>query len=121
MALRNGRSVYVDGSAAVIFTVQRGPTSLSDLLGRHFADNGWLPRATQYMNPHLPTSFALGWRTLPVGVLTLDRGGAPVTREPYGWTGEWENDRGAVVYSLHSEGCEIRVTRPTCRGVRLTC
>ena len=62
VAIRDDRYLYVDGSASVSFTLtsdrQRALTHVVD----HFERLGWRPRATQYMNPHLPTSFGSGWR-----------------------------------------------------------
>jgi len=105
LALKNGRSIYVDGSSAVVFSISADRQRVSDLLIRHFASEGWRHRTTQRLNPSFPTSFEGGWERHCGCVFRRD-----LPREPYfKWRGEWENDRGdEVSYAVEGLGNHLR-------------
>jgi hypothetical protein len=111
VASRNGRSVYVDRTAAVAFTITIDRERLSGALVEHFAQLGWRQRQMQHVNPQRPTSFASGWRIVGNGLLISMPGGRPLpAREPYyQWRGEWEEAEGNLLeYAVGGEGREIR-------------
>lgn len=100
VSVRNGRSIYVDGSAAVVFTIDIDPQELSRRLIQHFATSRWHQRNYQFMNPGLATSFELGWR--------VTHGGPPY--EPWReWEGEWDDENGGVLtYVAGGKGHQLR-------------
>ncbi len=99
--ITKGRSIYVDGSAAVVFSIAIKCDDVATNITAHFAQTEWRPRATQYLNPQLATSFSSGCQRRGGGLIPP---GARVPVEPYiEWTGEWENGRGDVV-SYHVGG-----------------
>jgi hypothetical protein len=108
--VRDGRSIYIDGTGAVAFTISAPREELSTRLVEHFAAEGWRQRATQHLNPEIPTSFEIGWQSQCACVVALDAEGKPVQREPYHkWHGEWENAQGDIVeYMLGGEGERLR-------------
>ena len=63
ITMKAGPSVFQDGSAAVVFTMD-GPDrqKFTTALIEHFELAGWRQRAHQWLNPHLATSFSAGWR-----------------------------------------------------------
>jgi len=94
----NGRSIYVDGSGAVAFSITAACDAIATIVTEHFEHTQWQPRPTQLLNPGIATSFGHGCRPSGGGVLTLDSRGLPIRRGLYvGWHGEWENDRGDMV------------------------
>jgi hypothetical protein len=105
LALMNGRSIYADGSSAVVFSISAERQHVSDLLVRHFASEGWRQRKTQRLNPSLPTSFDGGWERHCGCVFGQD-----LPHDPYfKWRGEWENDRGdQVSYAIEGVGNHLR-------------
>ena len=107
--VRDGRSIYVDGSGAVTFTIAAPREGLSARLVEHFAGGEWRQRSTQHLNPQIPTSFAIGWQSQCACIAALDSQGTPVEREPYHkWHGEWENEQGDIVeYMLGGEGEQL--------------
>jgi len=93
--IRNGRSIYVDGSGAVAFGIAVNCDDVARDITEHFAPTEWRPRSTQYLNPQLATSFSSGCQPHGGGVTPL---GSTVPPEPYiEWRGEWENARGDIV------------------------
>jgi len=96
--ITNGRSIYVDGSGAVVFSIAIKCDDAIRQISEHFAQTEWRPRSTQYLNPHLATSFSSGCQRHGGGVILLDSNGRPIPPEPYNeWVGEWENGRGDIV------------------------
>ena len=111
IAIKNRRSIYMDGSAAIVFSIESGREELSDAIVSHFANVDWHPRSTQDLNPGLPTSFERGWETTGGGGLVpLGPEGEAVRAKPYyQWNGEWENARGDIVrYMLGGQGRQLR-------------
>jgi hypothetical protein len=110
IAIQNGRSIYVDGSAAVGFSINIEREQLSERIVRHFAEAGWRQRKTRYLNPYLPTSFARGWENRGRGLIVAHPPDRRMSYEPYfEWHGEWQNQRGAVVsYALGGLGRQLR-------------
>jgi hypothetical protein len=100
VSIQRGRSLYVDGTAHVSFSVTGERHKLAAALICHFTTSGWRQRTTQYMNPRFATSFKDGWHPE----------GKPILREPqYEWRGEWEDPLGNIVaYSLAAEGRLVR-------------
>ena len=95
LLIKNGRSVYVDGSGAVVFTVAIKCDDVATKLIEHFEQTEWRPRATQYLNPQMATSFSSGCQRHGGGVIPP---GSTIPPEPYiEWRGEWENSRGDIV------------------------
>ena len=93
--IRNGRSIYVDGSGAVAFSIAIKCDDVVRNITEHFAQTEWRPRSTQYLNPQLATSFSSGCQRHGGGVIPP---GSTVPLEPYiEWRGEWENERGDIV------------------------
>jgi len=110
IALRDGRSVYEDGSAAVRFEITGDRDDVTNQIIRYFEKLEWRQRPTQYMNTHIATSFDAGWQGQCACILVLDAQGNPVVRPKlYRWQGGWENKSGDVVtYSLYAEGGHVR-------------
>ena len=110
VATENGRSVFVDGSASVLFELRGERESLSSRIVDHFAVLGWRERPVQYLNPTIPTSFAEGWNRRESGILHFDAQGRVVIPDPlYLWHGEWEDSVGnVVVYNLSAHGEQLR-------------
>jgi hypothetical protein len=100
--VKDGRSVYWDGSGSVTFDVDTNPEPLSASVVAHFAGTEWQPRATQYLNPQMATSFERGWQSRCSCVIQVDANDNPLPhREYHEWEGEWQNARGdIVVYHL---------------------
>jgi hypothetical protein len=106
-----GRSSYSDGGAGAVFTIDRSDREeLTGALIAHFEMAGWRQRAQQWLNPHLATSFATGWRGICGCVRLTDIHGKPVPRERwFEWIGEWEDTHGNVIaYRLTAMGTSIR-------------
>jgi hypothetical protein len=125
VAVRDGRSIYVDGTSAVVFSIDAQRRHVSDQLVRHFAREGWRQRKTQFMNPSQATSFDGGWEHRCGCVLVRDSAGRSAPGDPYyEWRGEWENDSGDLVsYVLGGPGDHLRgyasyLSREVVRGVR---
>lgn len=110
MLIRDGRSLYADGSRAVVFRIAAGCDEVATQVSEHFGQTEWRPRSTQYLNPQLATSFIGGCQSTGGGVLQLDSNGRPIPPKPYNeWRGEWENGRGDVVsYVVGGTGQQLR-------------
>jgi hypothetical protein len=107
VAIKNGRSIYVDGTGSVVFSMVLSCDNVAKDLRGHFARTEWRPRATQYLNPQIATSFDSGCERHGGGAIPL---GSVVAPEPFiGWRGEWENGRGDIVsYSFGGIGQRMR-------------
>ena len=105
--IRNGRSIYVDGSGAVVFSIAIKCDDVVRNITEHFAQTEWRPRSTQYLNPQLATSVSSGCQRHGGGVIPP---GSTVPLEPYiEWRGEWENGRGDIVsYVVGGRGQQQR-------------
>jgi len=95
----NGRSVYVDGSGAIFFTVS-DCDSIARAVIDHFARPTWRQRSTRELSPATPIPFARECRTATGGggIIQLDAKGQlipPMT--VVSWFGEWETERGDIV------------------------
>jgi hypothetical protein len=108
--VRNGRSIYIDGSGAVVFSIAIKCDDAVRQITEHFAQTEWRPRSTQYLNPHLATSFSSGCQRHGGGVIPQDSIGRPIPPEPDNeWHGEWENGRGDIVsYVVGGTGQQLR-------------
>lgn len=108
--VKNGRSVYVDSTSAVGFSVNSDREDLSAEVVRHFAAMEWRPRDRQSRNPQNSTSFEEGWQGRCACVIQMDSEGKVIPQETfYEWHGEWENTRGDVVtYRLAGQGRQLR-------------
>jgi hypothetical protein len=104
--IKNGRSIYVDGTAGVTFRIAADPEELSRGIVQHFAATTWRPRGTEYLNPQDATSFERGWDVRYGGAIA----GRTTPHEPYRqWHGEWEDERGNIVtYHLGGIGHQLR-------------
>jgi hypothetical protein len=105
-AIENGRSIYIDGSASVVFRIQSDRDVLSSGIVKRFVARGWRERQTQYLNPEVPTSFQGGWQGHD-GVGDTHR---TVSDDPYRrWHDEWTDECGNIVtYSIGGQGRELR-------------
>ena len=103
----NGRSINVDGSGAMVFSVALGCEEVAKDIRGHFAQTEWRPRATQYLNPQIPTSFNSGCRSHGGGAIPP---GSAIPPERFSeWRGEWENERGDIVtYIVGGIGQQMR-------------
>jgi hypothetical protein len=117
--MRNGRSIYVDGTADVVFAIEGDREELSRRIVNHFAAPDWehfgapiwRPRYTHYLNPQQPTSFVTGWRVYGGGGRPEPADVDPaVANEPYRrWHVEWEDERGNLItYDLGGQGPRLR-------------
>jgi hypothetical protein len=108
--IRDGRSIYVDGTGAVVFSIEGDCDAVATEITRHFEQSEWQPRATQDLNPQLPTSFRIGCRTHGGGIMQLDSDGRPVSQERFKqWQGEWDNERGDLLnYFVGGTGRQLR-------------
>ena len=94
----NGRSIYANGSGAMVFSVSADCDDVARDISEHFTQAKWQPRSTQYLNPQLATSFSSGCRPHGGGIVQLDLNGRPIPRGPHHeWRGEWENEGGDIV------------------------
>jgi hypothetical protein len=107
--VRNGRSIYVDGTGGVGFARSGDRETLTSEIVQHFADAGWRQRRTQDINPQFATSFESGWQGQCACVIQLEPQGHPIPRERfYQWHGEWENVAGDILtYALFAEGQQL--------------
>jgi hypothetical protein len=105
VVIKNGRSIYMGGSAWVRFTIDTDREELSSRIVEHFAATAWRQRRTEYMNPQIATSFERGWEVHGGGVI----GDHASSREPFRqWHGEWEDARGNVLtYDLGGSGRQL--------------
>lgn len=105
-----GRSVFIDGSAHVAFSMRGERYALTSQIVNHFAPTEWRERGREYLNPQILTSFKTGWRDVCGCVIVTDADGRPLPGEPHhDWHGEWENRRGDVVrYVLSADGPQLR-------------
>jgi hypothetical protein len=110
VAVVYGRSVFIDGSAHVAFTMRGEREALTTQIVNHFALTEWRARDREYLNPQIFTSFNTGWRHVCGCIMITDADGRPVSREPYyDWHGEWDNQQGDVVqYALSADGPRLR-------------
>jgi hypothetical protein len=110
VVIRKGRSVYVDGSGAVVFSLPIGCDVFARQIDGHFENTEWQRRSTRYLNPQLATSFNSGCKAPGGGGVPVDSKGAPVFAEPYQeWWGEWENGHGDIVgYAVGGQGQRLR-------------
>jgi hypothetical protein len=96
----NGRSVYVDGSGAVGFTVF-DCDSLARALVDHFVPPTWRQRTLREFSPRTPIKFERKCRPATRGgggIVDLDANGQPIPPKPkMFWFGEWETERGDLV------------------------
>jgi len=113
-AIDISREAFKDGSAVAGFTVTIGDArdQFAARLRQHFEPNGWNPRATEWLNPNMPTSFERGWVNGAGGVRPTDGQGKPLPLvQVYLWTGEWESAEGDVVtYNLMTQNASVRVS-----------
>ena len=108
---RNGRSIWIDGTADVVFTIEGDREELSRRIVNHFATPVWRQRQTRYLNPQLPTAFAGRWRVHGGGGKPEPADVDPaVANEPYrSWHAEWEDERGNLItYYLGGRGPRLR-------------
>jgi hypothetical protein len=108
--IRNGRSIYVDGSGAVVFSVAGDCDAVARDIRTHFEHSAWRPRSTQDLNPHIAISISSGCHPHGGGVIPMDANGRPVSHGPFNeWYGEWENERGDIVsYVVGGTGQQLR-------------
>jgi hypothetical protein len=109
--IRNGRSIYIDGSGAVVFNIEGDCDAVAREIVRHFRQTEWQPRATQDLNPQIATSFNTGCRSSHGGgIVPTDLNGRPVSQGPsMHWHGEWQNEAGDILnYSIGGSGRQLR-------------
>lgn len=83
LLVRNGRSVYEDGTAGVSFTVDMDCDELVGLVLTQASSSEWHRRSTPLDNPQ---------EVLPPGNRCL-----PGSSGDAGWAGEWNDNRGNVI------------------------
>jgi len=100
--IKDGRGIYRDGSATVVFSIAIPCDDVARSVTAHFADTEWRPRPRQWLSPALPTSFGSGCQRQGGGLIAWNPGRREVPAGPYEeWRGEWENKRGDILtYSL---------------------
>jgi len=114
ISMKAARGTYRDGSAEVVFTVAapdpEDREKLTKQLAKHFAQGGWHPSRTQWLNPSLTSSLMVGWTHVCGCILPTDAEGRTLpSHETYTWHGEWENQDGDVVkYSLTATDGSVR-------------
>jgi len=108
--VRNGRSIYIDGSGAVAFSLTADCVDVAKDIRQHFERTEWQPRSTQDLNPQKATSFSSGCQPHGGGIIQLDSNGHQLPRGPYNeWHGEWQNNRGDILtYIVGGTGQELR-------------
>jgi hypothetical protein len=105
VVVKNGRSIYDDGSGGVTFTISAECDTVAAQLVQHFAHTEWLQRSTQYLNPSLATSFNRGCQIECACVLQPGRTSPESSAQ---WSGEWENARGDIVrYTVGGAGQQL--------------
>jgi hypothetical protein len=110
LAVKNGRNIFIDGSASVNFEIAEDHEALTTQLIAHYAESGWHQRTQQFMNPRLPTFFADGWQHHCACVLQRNADGSPITpsHHVFMWHGEWQDNRqGLLTYDLAAYGANI--------------
>ena len=107
--VKNGRSIYVDGTGALVFSVAADCNDVVRDLTEHFEHTEWQPRSTRDLNPGMATSFRSGCRSHPGCIIQRDSNGLLIPHEPYNeWHGEWENERGDIVtYDVGGTGRQL--------------
>lgn len=94
VAIKNGRSIYIDGTAAVYFHADIEREALTTQLMAYVEKRGWRQRSTEFLNPGRATSFASGWRHQCACLLRSNPDGRPRPSDGiFKWHGEWANDR----------------------------
>lgn len=94
VVIRNGRSIYVDGSAAVYFDVATACDELARTVSARFTDSVWRRRTSGLYNPQ---------QALPLGDDCLRSMG-----DTRGWRAEWENRRGDIItYAFGGEANQL--------------
>lgn len=108
--VRHGRSIYMDGSGAVVFSVVASCDDIAAAIGDHFAQAGWRARQMQDLNPQLRTSVGSGCEPRKAGIIQLGSNGRLIPRGPYmDWWGEWQNEAGDLVaYRVGGTDRELR-------------
>ena len=109
--VRNGRSIYIDGSGAVAFSLTADCVDVAKDISQYFERTEWQPRSTQDLNPGMATSFSSGCEPQGGGglVIELDSNGHQIPYGPYfKWHGEWQNDAGDILtYIVGGTGQEL--------------
>jgi hypothetical protein len=107
VSIKNGRSINVDGTGDVVFSIVLGCDDVAKDIRGHFAQTEWRPRATQYLNPQSATSFNSGCQPHGGGVIPP---GSVLPPDRFSeWRGEWENGRGDIVtYVVGGTGQKMR-------------
>jgi hypothetical protein len=106
--VKNGRSVYSDGTAGVSFTVVLPCEDAGRQVTEHFSRTDWRPRSTEWLNPHNVTTFGECQRH-GGGIVPADPEGHPLPMDPYmRWHGEWQNERGDIlIYEFGGSGMSV--------------
>jgi len=100
LLVKNGRSIYSDGSGAVAFGLTADCVDAARDISQHFEQTEWQPRSTLDLNPGMATSFSSGCEAQRGGglVIELDSNGNRIPRGPYiKWHGEWQNKAGDIL------------------------
>jgi hypothetical protein len=106
--IKNGRSIYIDGSGAVVFTVSDCNLAARQITA-HFAQTQWQPRST-YLTPEMRSLYKSGCQPFSIGgVMESGSNGPQHPNQPYvGWQVESENGRGDIVsYRIGGTGQQL--------------
>ena len=96
--VRDGRSLYEDGSAAVVFRAETACGELASRFMARFDGTAWRRRPTDWLNPTMPTSFDAGCERRQGGIAIPSVDGRPPGPRFYErWNGQWENDQGDIL------------------------
>ena len=104
IGVRNGWSIYIDGTMSVVFDAPVGRDDLVPLIRAHFKQIGWREASDRYYGGSQGTTFKTGWFRRPCGcVVQLDADGNMIPRQPqYEWRGAWRSRNGDVVNYVFS-------------------
>lgn len=94
--VENGRETYEDGTAYVAFEFTGECELFAAQIEARLSERGWIPRATEFLNPGAPLNIGQGCTRRYGGVIPVGPDG-PIYEPTVLWRGEWENPDGDIV------------------------
>lgn len=92
----NGRATYVDGTAMVSFEFRGECEFFASVVEARLSQLGWVPRATELLNPWVPLDVGTGCTRRHGGLIPTGPEG-PVYEPFVEWRAEWEDPSGDIV------------------------